>query len=187
MKNSISKLGVGQLKGLASGTNILMSYLTFWLVDSNQMDFSILHNHLTYLIAAILVGVATYMTITIITVLVDKVSNKAIEDNTNDLVVAVNGHAEEIKSLNERLYINWVIAYERFPDLYPRKTGQGNNGHGRVFETTEQVQMEIERVRNNLRVNRKRYNISLDEVENVLEIMYGEYMPKRNEDEPDRD
>jgi hypothetical protein len=97
----------------------------------------------------------------------------------NEVVV---NNSSEIESLKQRYFISAIISFERLPHIYPDRIS-GN----RTVRTEEWVLNEISSVRNNALINRKKYGISLDTVEDELERLYGPYYPlkKTSENEPD--
>lgn len=168
MENKLIKLSLLAWKNVSSAFTALITYLTFWQVDSKQMDFTITHNHISYLIAALLVGFGTWVFITVLKIIIEKIVDERSQQVNGDIKILDNA----IDRLSERLFIHDVIAMRRVHSIFPERQIGANN---KIIERKELVENEIKDIRENFRLNRDTYKIPLDTVEDQLKRMYRDF------------
>jgi hypothetical protein len=177
------KLNSGTIGAITSLSSTLITFVTFITVDAKNATQAITTMDsvkLTYILVSVIVGLTTYGMLLLLKLYVEKVMLES-QKSVHDILVK---HEIDIASLAQRHFISSLISFERLPFIYPDKV-QGS----RVVKTSEWVGNEMKLIRDNAISNRKKYNISLDAIEDEFERIYGDYYPYRSNvaNEPDTD
>lgn len=176
--NKLKDRTISLLKTIYSIVSVIATFLGIVGWSMKDLNSGPSKELLSFAVAiALLVGLAVYTGFWIIGLIV----RSTFRQEHTELIANIANLEKEVNILSQRIFIHEVINIERLAVLYPSyyDTSRITDTLGaREITTAHQVNVEVNKVRENFRINRDKYNVSLDLVEDELTRLYGSFLVK---------